>query len=175
MEIWDAYDVGFNRLDKELVRGESIPQGLYHGVAVVFVQHTDGSLLMMHRDPSKPHFPNMWELGASGSITKGESFLQGAFRELVEETGLVSDNMHYLGKACYPHVKTLYKVYGTIVNGNKEDIRLQEFETDDYSWISKDEASDLLNNESCIIMFPELMKKWLELFGTSINGKKHIG
>lgn len=60
MELWDAYDKNFNKIgNKALIRGESIPEGIYHLVCDIMVRHTDGSYLLMQRDKRK-HFPFMW-------------------------------------------------------------------------------------------------------------------
>lgn len=43
-EIWDAYDNAFNKIENvTLVRGESIPDGMYHLVGEVIVKHIDGT------------------------------------------------------------------------------------------------------------------------------------
>lgn len=43
-ELWDAYDKKFNKIENTtLVRGETIPDGIYHLVSEVIVKHTDGS------------------------------------------------------------------------------------------------------------------------------------
>ena len=42
-ELWDAYDVGLNKLNGvTLVRGELIPQGVFHLVCDLAVKHVDG-------------------------------------------------------------------------------------------------------------------------------------
>ena len=42
MEIWDAYDAEFNKLEnKTLIRGEVIPDGLFHLVCEILVKHSD--------------------------------------------------------------------------------------------------------------------------------------
>lgn len=54
MELWDAYDNKFNRInDMTLVRGEPITDGVYHLVCDIIVKHTDGSYLLMQRDLRK--------------------------------------------------------------------------------------------------------------------------
>ena len=97
MEIWDAYYEDETLAGVDLIRDEDIPKGLYHGVAEIFVIHEDGSVLLMQRDWNKKGYPGFWESGAGGSILKGESFLEGAKRELLEETGYISEDWQYLG------------------------------------------------------------------------------
>ena len=87
-ELWDAYDKKFNKIENTtLVRGEIIPDGIYHLVSEVIVKHTDGSYLLMQRDLRK-HHGGEWEVTAGGSALQGENGLEAAIRELKEETGL---------------------------------------------------------------------------------------
>ena len=44
IEKWDAYDKYFNKIaDGSLIRGEVIPDGVYHLVGEIIVKHTDGT------------------------------------------------------------------------------------------------------------------------------------
>ena len=88
MELWDLYRKDGTPAGCELVRGQPMPKGLFHIVSGVVVRHVDGSYLLMQRDLHKDGWPGLWEMGASGSILKGETPLQGAIRELKEECGL---------------------------------------------------------------------------------------
>ena len=48
MELWDAYDEHFNKLNRSpLIRGEQIPDGVFHLVCEIIVKHIDGSYLIM--------------------------------------------------------------------------------------------------------------------------------
>ena len=91
MEVWDAYDAHLNKIDNmTLVRGEKIPDGVYHLVCDVLVKHVDGTYLLMQRDFIK-HYGGMWEATAGGSALRGETPFECAKRELREETGIVAD------------------------------------------------------------------------------------
>ena len=95
-EIWDAYDKELNKIDNvQLIRGEPIPDGFYHLVCDIVVKHTDGTYLLMQRDFKKT-FGGMWELTAGGSALAGETPLEGAMRELREETGIISFNLLHI-------------------------------------------------------------------------------
>ena len=88
MEIWDAYDRQGVKTGKDLIRGEEIGEGLYHLVCEVVVRHRDGDYLLLQRDFGKEAYPGYEEIGAGGSALKGETPLQGAVRELREESGI---------------------------------------------------------------------------------------
>ena len=45
MELWDAYDKNEVKLGFDLIRGESIPDNVYHIVCDTIVRHRDGDYL----------------------------------------------------------------------------------------------------------------------------------
>lgn len=47
MEIWDGYCRDGSPAGVELVRGEPVPEGLYHLVCEIIVEHRDSSILAM--------------------------------------------------------------------------------------------------------------------------------
>ena len=133
MELWDAYNAAGYPLGRDLVRGEAIPAGCHHVVAEVTVRHTDGSFLLMRRDERKPAYPGRWELTAGGSVLKGETWLDGARRELREETGLCIPDL----KSLFEHVTSdsIYIGYLAVYDGPKDAVTLQAGETVDYRWL----------------------------------------
>ena len=56
MEIWDGYWEDGSLANIDLVRGEPIPNGIYHMVCEILVRHTDGDYLLLQRDSRKPNF-----------------------------------------------------------------------------------------------------------------------
>ncbi len=85
-ELWDIYDKDRNDTGRTHKRGELIPDGDYHLVVHVWVQNTDGRILLTQRSANKG-FPHLWEC-SGGSVTAGEDSLTAAVREVYEETGL---------------------------------------------------------------------------------------
>ena len=139
MEIWDAYDAQWNRIEgRTLIRGKAIPEGLYHLVADVIVRHTDGSYLLMRRDPAKK-YGGMWEATAGGAALKGESPSECAARELREETGIVADGLLEVGRITSSRHRTLFAEFLCVTDWKKDRVTLQEGETVDYRWVSRDE------------------------------------
>lgn len=137
MELWDAYDRDGNPTGGTLVRGEPIPEGLYHLVCGILVQHEDGDFLLMQRDHRKESWPGAYEASAGGAIQKGETMLNGALRELREETGIVAETLTpYYGAR---GKNALYCGFLCKTNWPKNQITLQEGETVGYRWVSREE------------------------------------
>ena len=145
MELWSAYDKNFDLIENmTLVRGEPIPEGVYHLVADVLVRHTDGTYLLMRRDPRK-HFGGMWEATAGGSALLGETPLECAKRELYEETGIVSGSLAELGRV-RSH-DTIYVEFLCVTDCDKSAVKLQEGETVAFRWVSARELVSMKRNE----------------------------
>lgn len=138
MEHWDAYDEHFMPIEGIiLTRGEKIADGIYHLVCDIIVRHTDGEYLIMQRDARK-HYGGMWEATAGGSALAGETPLQCAARELFEETGIRADALTEVGRVLDDECHSAYVEYLCITNCDKYAVVLQEGETSDYRWVSKD-------------------------------------
>ena len=160
MEIWDAYDVNGNLADCDLVRGESIPKGLFHLVCETLVLHSDGSYLLMQRDFNKELYPGMFEATAGGSALKGEDPIKAALRELKEETGIISAELTQISKTLSEN--TIYYQYHCITNCDKTSITLQKGETISYRWISKDDFLFFINTPECIPPQKYRLKSYLK-------------
>ena len=160
MEIWDAYDGEFNRIEgMTLVRGEPVPEGLYHLVCDILVRHADGSYLLMRRDPRKRH-GGMWEATAGGSALRGETPLDCALRELREETGIEAEALTEIGRVVGDAHRTLYVEFLCVTDWPKDAVTLQEGETCDYRWVSREALiamrSDMLITERMQAFIEEL-------------------
>ena len=148
MELWDAYNSNFEKIEGlTLIRDsqEKIPNGVYHLVCEVLVRHVDGTYLLMRRDPTKPLYPNMWEAGAGGSALQGETAVEGAMRELREETGIVAETLEQLnwslGGSC------IHSRFLCVTGCAKDSIKLQEGETCDYRWVTAQELLAMPDSE----------------------------
>ena len=147
MERWDAYDRDFKKVpDVSLIRGEQIPEGLFHLVCDIIVRHADGSYLVMQRDKRK-HLGGMWEATAGGSALQGEDPVACARRELYEETGITSEQLAEIGRVLHDGHQSIYVEYLYITDTDKDSIVLQEGETSDYKWITADELRRMSGDE----------------------------
>lgn len=147
MELWDAYDEKFNKIEgMTLVRGEEVPDGVFHLVCEIIVRHTDGTYLLMQRDPQK-HLGGMWEATAGGSALQGEDPITCALRELSEETGIKADKLKEVGRVLHRLHKSIYVDYLCETDADKDSVVLQEGETSAYKWVTVEELRSMSRDE----------------------------
>ena len=136
VERWDGYDRDGNLLDIPLVRGETVPDGVYHLVAQIWVRNEKNEMLAQRRALSLKHLPGVWATPA-GSVLRGETAREGARRELKEEMGIDLDiaEFQFLRKEVrWPSI-----FYSWVVKweGELDELNLQEEEVADARWVSK--------------------------------------
>ena len=150
MELWDAYSKEEELTGDTLVRGEEIPQGLYHLVCEVLVRHADGSFLCMKRSTQKTNYGGWYEATAGGSALQGEDKWQCVARELEEETGLVCRNFEEVNCCLEERKQAFFHAFIGIVDCEKSSVQLQEGETEGYLWMSEEEFIEFVNSDRMI-------------------------
>ena len=159
MELWDAYDRNFKKIEGiTLIRGEEsiIPKGIYHMVVLILVRHVDGQYLLMRRSPGKA-YPLYWEATAGGSVLQGESAIEGATRELREETGIIADTLEEMEHFVNDDTHGAYYAFVGVTSCDKESVVLQEGETCDYKWVDKEELLAMRDDE----LLAQTMRKYV--------------
>lgn len=150
MEIWDGYNRDGSLAGIDLVRGEKLPQGIYHLVCDVIVRHTDGDYLLMQRDFRKKNYGGEFEAGAGGAALKGEDKWACVKRELREETGIECEEFVEVGVDINDKNQCIFYEFVCTTDCDKAAITLQEGETIAYKWISEAEFIKLVNSGEMI-------------------------
>lgn len=139
MELWDLYDREGKRTGETWERKygnfREIPDGRYHMVVDILVQHVDGTFLLTKRDDHKDVYPGFWEASAGGAATFGEKPLEAAKRELLEETGLTAISFELVSHTFREPSHSMFYSFLAVVDADKESVVLQEGETVDYKWV----------------------------------------
>ena len=143
MEIWDLYNADRDVIG-EHIRGNNLPANAYHLVIHVWIRNSQGKYLISQRAKNRPTFPLMWEC-VGGSVLKGESSLQGALRETLEEVGvtLPAQNGNLLFSKIREKFNDILDVWLFIYDG---DVSLKNATTDEVEqavWMDRNEIMRL--------------------------------
>ena len=164
-ELWDAYTREGVKTGEILVRDEPIPAGRYHLVCEVLVRHVDGSYLCMIRSRQKPNYPLYPECTAGGSALMGDDPLSCIRRELREETGIEWEEFEEVARTVREEYATIFHSFFCTVDWPKDQITLQEGETEGYEWLSEEAFVELLNSDRMIPGQPQRMESWFRKMG----------
>lgn len=150
MEKWDAYTRDGKPTGAVLKRGEKIPHGLYHIACDVLVRHVDGSFLLMKRSAEKEQYGGYFEATAGGSALMGEDKFACVKRELFEETGITCDSFTEVANFVFDDISCIFYCFVCTVNCDKNSVKLQKGETEDYMWLTDEEFKGYLKSDKCI-------------------------
>ena len=148
-EMWDAYNCKGEKLGYQIPRSmaKSLSEGVYHIAVMIYVKRADGCILATQRSRNKTN-PLKWEV-TGGSILAGETPVEGAARELAEETGCVVEvGEQYLTiKEHYDDWLWVSHYYICNYIGKTERILAQrEYEVGlEPRWISLEKAIDIFS------------------------------
>jgi len=133
-EIWDVYTSDRKRTGRTHVRGEVLATGDFHLVVVVWIIDSAGRILVTRRHPMKP-WPGFWEC-TGGSVLSGENSLEGALREVREETGLALDPAKGRLAASFAGDDSIYDYWIFRQDLNIDNAVLQADEVTDIKWVT---------------------------------------
>ena len=145
VERLQLFDEDLNRISYPNLRGEEIKPHTYAGIVDIIVKNKKtNKYLTTRRDINKPTSPGLWEI-TGGGIDFGEEIVMAIVREVKEETGLNIIDFSYLDTNKIEDL--VYFSYLGIVDCNENDVLLQENETIDYKWRTKEELIELFNSD----------------------------
>lgn len=143
MEQWDMYDAEGNRTGRTIERGQPQGPGEYHLAVTIVVVNSRREVLCTLRSMEKKQMPGVWE-NPGGGVLAGEASLEGAVRELQEETGLdaAPEELVFLARRRSEGMggePFLMDVYGLRRDADPAGLALQPGEVDGAQWFPIDE------------------------------------
>lgn len=79
-------------------------KGLLHRAVTIFITNPQGEVFLQKRASNLPFYPGRWSGSCGGHVTSGETYAEGARRELAEELGIECE-LRELGKFLTPKWK----------------------------------------------------------------------
>lgn len=143
MELWDVYDENRQPLGLLHRRGDPAVPGEYYLGADVWVINSKGEILLTLRHPDKNDLPDEWE-NTAGSVLAGETSLEGAIRELREETGIAADPDEMVLFYTCRGENSFANSYLLRRDVNIEDLVFQEGETCGAMWVTFEKLEEMV-------------------------------
>ncbi len=97
IEIWDESGAPTG---KTALKSEAHRQGWFHPTVHIWFYTVSGNVLLQRRAPEKDTFPGLWDVSVAGHMQAGETPLEAADREVMEEIGLLpkKGSLQFLGR-----------------------------------------------------------------------------
>lgn len=106
--------------------------------ATVAVINQDKKILILERGPTAPWMPNRYCL-PGGKLEPNEELVEGAARELAEETGIYIVDNNYLAPYTIQYSSGYSKIV-FVITMNDPVVSLN-WEHDSYAWVSREEST----------------------------------
>ena len=161
MEKRDLYDENRNLTGETILKGESIPEGRYILVVVVFIQNSEGKFLIQKRSKRK----NGKYASTGGHPKSGESSIEGIITEVKEEIGLDinPDNLQLYFSGKSEEERVFWDDYYIKMDiPNIKTLKLQEDEVTSIEWLSEEGISKLMQQDKFFKNDYEEFEKLLE-------------
>ncbi len=137
-------------------------------IIVVWVTNSDGEILIQQRSLDKSINPGLWSPAVVGTVVKGETYEQSAYKELEEEIGVKGATLklrkvsNYKSSFGFRNVH----VYECVINKPASDFEIQKEEVVRVQWITPADLSRQLRESPENFTNP---KAWEEAYGFKMS------
>lgn len=155
MEYRDLYDKNRILTGEKFTKGDIIPAGRYFVTVMVFIENSNGQLLLQQRSENRS---GKWAT-TGGHPKTGESSLDGMLSEIKEEIGIsVAKEELTLYKTIQTN-NDFVDFYYLKKDINLKDIKMQEEEVQNVNWFTIQKIEELIKNNQ---FFPPHLNPYRE-------------
>lgn len=133
LDIVDKQDQVIGQME----RAEVHRRGLTCRIVHIFFVAPTGKIILQKRSLTKASYPGRLTSTVSGHVTSGESYLEAAIKEALEEAGLrlTAEDLHHLGTVHFRHEErpdyindSMRSIFAYRFKGNMADLKIEEGE-----------------------------------------------
>jgi isopentenyldiphosphate isomerase len=134
----------FDRVERVTTREWMRRDNLRHRGVGIAVLDSEDRLLIHRRADDKDVWPGFWDMAAGGVLASGESYLDGARRELSEELGIVDTPLRFVGEQRFED-ESVRVITHCFIARHDGDIAFNDGEVAEARWITAEEFADLVD------------------------------
>lgn len=150
MEKWDLYTKDRILTGKTINRGEHVPEGYFRTVVHVSIFNSKGEMLIQKRQKDKKLWPDLWDVTVGGSVIAGESSVEAAERETLEEIGYSLDLNNERPAFTIDFDEGFDDCYLVVRDLDIARLTVQESEVQEIKWATKDEILAMIDEGTFI-------------------------
>lgn len=144
-ELVDVITINREKTGEVLPRGQLFSQKKHYLCALVWIKNSKGQFLMQRRPAHRHVAPNMWSI-QGGVVDTGETSLDAAKRETLEEIGLKIENPVLVYQNPEPDPwGGMVDVWLAHSEAKIEDLIIEPREVADVRWFTPQELEDYIN------------------------------
>ena len=147
-EFWDVYDENRVFQNRTIRRGDPFAEGEYYVCCEVWLVNSQGEMLLTQRHLGKKA-GGLWEF-VGGGVLAGETTAQAAVREVKEEIGILLTESELSLLHVHRQRNYFMDVYLVKKDVDIASVALDENETTDAKWVSKEELSDMIEKQKVV-------------------------
>ena len=147
-EYWDLYDADRNPLGRTIKRGDAFAEGEFYVCCEVWMQNSEGKLLITQRHPDKKA-GSLWEF-TGGGVLAGETTKRAAVRELDEELGISIKEAELSLLEVYQHKNYFMDIFVIRKDMDPKTLALQPDEVVDAKWVSQEELLQMIEEKQVV-------------------------
>ena len=146
MATGDLVDVvdDFDRVERVTTRAWMRRDNLRHRGVGIAVLDSDDRLLIHRRADDKDIWPGYWDMAAGGVLGSGESYVDGARRELFEELGIVDASLHFVGERRFED-DSVRVITHCFIARHDGDVAFTDGEVAEARWVTAEEFAGLVD------------------------------
>ncbi|MDE2025956.1 MAG: NUDIX domain-containing protein [Patescibacteria group bacterium] len=131
-----------------VLRSKAHAEGVWHRISQIWVINKNKQILCQRRSLSKDNNPGKWETFFGGHVAPGESYEEGAVKEVREDLGLSLTllDLHFFTKVKSEVSKHMQSGFYIIWNGAIADLQIEKEEIEEVVW------KDFLEVEKILLM-----------------------
>ncbi|MDH4330220.1 MAG: NUDIX domain-containing protein [Candidatus Moranbacteria bacterium] len=127
---------------------EILDQSDIYRVSALWVQNSDGDVLLAQRKFDKKNDPGKWGPAVAGTNDEGESYESNIIKEAEEEIGLVGQSFQKSEKIRYSGKHNFFCQWFSFITDNGiEEFEIQEDEVEQIKWWERDELLEELESD----------------------------
>ena len=147
-EYWDLYDADRNPLGRTIKRGDAFAEGEFYVCCEVWMQNSEGKLLITQRHPDKKA-GGLWEF-TGGGVLAGETTKRAAVREFDEELGISIKEAELSLLEVYQHKNYFMDIFVIRKDMDPKTLALQPDEVVDAKWVSQEELLQMIEEKQVV-------------------------
>lgn len=131
-------------------KGDVVPKGCFRTVVHVAIFNSRGEMLIQQRQKDKKLWGNLWDVTVGGSVIAGETSVQAAQRETLEEIGYSLDLNNERPAFTIDFDEGFDDCYLAIRDLDIDKLVLQDTEVQAVKWATKEEILQMIEEKTFI-------------------------